>query len=219
MKKHILICLDRDGTLIYDNNYHLGSQKNWKSKIKLLPFIIKGLKLLKKLPNSHFYITTNQPGISRKDLLLLTKAKAKQVCKYIINKINEQGVQINYCFICEHPYPRYVKEHGGEKNFIKKNICNCQCMKPKPGMIKQALRKAKLKESNTSIYLIGDRVTDVQAAIKAKGLGILVPFQEKSEEIKKFKKLSSKNKFQAKNFLEAAKFIYKREISSISQPH
>ena len=214
MKKNILICLDRDGTLNYDKKYHLGKDKNWKSKIRLMPQVTSGLKLLKKLPNTHFYIITNQPGISRKDMPLLTEAKAKQVCQYIKNKINSRVPIIKDCFICEHPTKGYARKYGGEKNFIKKNICNCQCLKPKPGMINQALRKAKLKKSNTNIYVIGDRATDVQAAINAKGFGILIPFKNEPGQTPEFKKIKNKNKKKAKNFLEAAKIIYKKETTS-----
>jgi histidinol phosphatase-like enzyme len=55
MKKTI-VCIDRDGTLIYDEKDHLylGRDDDWKSKVKMLPYIIDGLTLLMTTPARHF---------------------------------------------------------------------------------------------------------------------------------------------------------------------
>ena len=77
MKKNILIGIDRDGTIIYDKKLHLGSQRNWKSKIKFLSGTISGLKTLKKnIPEAKVYMVTNQPGVAVKNFPLLNKKRA-----------------------------------------------------------------------------------------------------------------------------------------------
>ena len=82
--KNILVCLDRDGTLIYDNKCNLGSQSDWKKKVKILPGVIKGIKELNKIPNIKIYMTTNQPGVAVKEFKLLTLKRAHEVCRYVV---------------------------------------------------------------------------------------------------------------------------------------
>jgi len=144
--KKILIFVDRDGTLVYDDKYFLGSQKNWKSKIKLMPGTIQGLKLLSKLPNSSIHLITNQPGVAIKDLPLLTKRRAIQVNKEIIKKLRKKGISFGQK-VCPHANLSYVKEHSNFK--FEKNLVDnkCPCLKPKPGMIISTLKEQKLKKS------------------------------------------------------------------------
>jgi D-glycero-D-manno-heptose 1,7-bisphosphate phosphatase len=195
-----LICLDRDGTLVYDNKCNLGSQYDWKKKVKILPHVIKGIKELNKIPNTKIYIITNQPAVAVKELKLLTKKRAYEVCKYIFNKINKQGAHLDGYFICTGASKEYAKSHP-EYTLDKSKLDNCNCMKPKPGMVLKALKKSKFKKPK--IYVIGDRASDVQTAKNVKGTGILVPY--KNEPGQKAK-LSGK-KIIKKNFLEAVKFI------------
>jgi len=37
-----LICLDRDGTIIKDENFYLGSTSNWKDLVEFLPGVVEG---------------------------------------------------------------------------------------------------------------------------------------------------------------------------------
>ena len=41
--KNLLICVDKDGTLIFDEQYHLGRTDDWKSKVRVLPTVIGDL--------------------------------------------------------------------------------------------------------------------------------------------------------------------------------
>ena len=103
-----LVCLDRDGTLVYDNKCNLGSQSDWKEKVKILPHVIKGIKELNKIPNIKIYIITNQPGVAVKEFKLLTKKRAHEVCKYILNKIKKQTHLDGY-FLCTGASKKYAK--------------------------------------------------------------------------------------------------------------
>lgn len=211
MKKNILICIDRDGTLIYDKKYYMGHTKNWKSRIKFLKNVIKGLRLLnKELPDAPIYMITNQPGVAIKDFPLLTEKRANEVCLEVLKKLEKKRAIIKDYILCSHVSPSYVKKRK-EFKFNKKLICNCSCIKPKPGMIKEALKKESLEPNKTKIYVIGDRASDIKTALNAKGFGILIPFKEEPYEKEKVKNIKTKNKYIAKGFLDAARFIVKRE--------
>ena len=210
--KKVMIFIDRDGTVIYDNKYHLGSQKNWKSKVKFLPTVFSGLKLLRKIPNSKMYIVTNQPGIAIKEFPLLNKKRAVGVLKYILNLIKKKGIYLDGYEICGHASQAYTKRRK-EFTFNKNLVGNYSCIKPQPGMMENIMKKEKIKRNQAKIYIIGDRLSDVKTALNIKGFGILIPFQNEAGEKGKVRKIKNKNVFVAKNFLDASKFISKREKS------
>jgi D-glycero-D-manno-heptose 1,7-bisphosphate phosphatase len=212
-KKNTLICIDRDGTLIHDDKYYLGKQSNWKKLLKFHPGVIEGIKILNKIPNSKLYILTNQSGIAVKEFKQLTLKRANEVCKEILIRLDKKNAHLDGYFICPHVPPSYAKKYPNRK-LNKKLVCNCTCIKPKPGMVYKALKDAGLKSSNTNIYVIGDRFYDAKTALNVNGFGILIkspdePFQE--EKLKKLSKSEIKNTHIANNFLDASKFIMKRE--------
>lgn len=217
MKKHnILICVDRDGTLIYDNKYYLGKTNNWRRRIKLLKNITQGLKRLnKKLPRAKIYMITNQSGVAIKDFPLLTERRANEVCQTVIDILKKKGVQIDDYVLCPHVSKEYAKKSILKIN--KKFICNCSCIKPSPGMVLKAIKREGFKKENTKIYVVGDRKIDVETAHNISGTGILVPFKNESDEDIKLLK-HKKNKFYysktyiAKDFLDAVDYIIEKEI-------
>jgi len=212
--KNILICFDRDGTLNFDKKCHLGKQKNWKSRVVILPDVIKGLKELRKnIPYAKIYIITNQPGVAVKDFPLLTKKRVDEVCKYILNKINKNKVGIDGYRFCGKADLNYAKRHP-ELKFDKKLVGNYPCVKPNPGMVYDILKELKWKAKDTKIYVIGDRHSDVKTAINAGGFGIFVPFVARPEEIEKFKKekINKKKYYISKNFMDCINFLIKKEV-------
>ena len=208
--KKILILVDRDGTLIYDKKCHYGSQKNWKSLIKILPSVVRGINLLRKIPNVKIYMITNQPGVAIKDFPFLTLRRAHEVCKYVLNLLKRKNAKIDGYELCEHASSSYVKSYP-KFEFNKKLVGNFSCMKPKYGMINHVLKNEKLNREEIAIYVIGDRFSDVKTALNVKGFGIIVPFANEKREKEKVKKINNKNTFIARNFLDAAKFIIEKE--------
>ena len=209
MKKNVMIFIDRDGTLIYDKKYFVGRQKNWKSLIKFLPTVAAGMKLLNKIPNARVHIVTNQTGVAIKDFPLLTKQRASEVVRYIINLLEKKGIKVDGYEFCPYATEDYAKRESQYK-YYKKMVGNFKCIKPNPGMIFKSLKKEGWNKKNTKIYVIGDRVSDVEAALNVGGTGIYIPFKEEEGEKKLVKELCQLNKKCAhvsKNFLEAAKFI------------
>jgi len=210
MTKKILICFDRDGTLNYDKNYFLGSQSDWKKKVKLMPGVISGLKKLQKTNKVILAIITNQAGSAILNYPLLTVNKTKELQRYFIDLFKKKGIKFSGYETCNYVSPKYVKTHP-QYQFDKRRVKDHPCLKPKPGMILKILKKNKLNNKNTSIYVIGDRATDVQTALNINGFGILVPTKDRPKEIEKTKKLKSKQAYVAKSFNKAVDFIIKRE--------
>lgn len=214
MKKNILICVDRDGTLIYDDKYYLGRTNDWKKKIKFLKNVVKGLRELnEKLPGAKIYMITNQSGVAVKDFKLLTEKRANEVCRTVIGLLGNKGARIDDYILCPHVSPEYEKESG---LIDKKFVCSCSCIKPSPGMVKKALKRENFKKENTHIYVIGDRKIDVETAHNISGTGILVPFKKESNEDVKLLKHKKNEFFRekthiAKDFLDAIRYVIKKE--------
>lgn len=211
-----LIYIDRDGTINYDDRYFLGSQKDWKKKIEILPGVVEGIQKLRKISDVDIYIITNQSGVAIKEFPLLTEKRANEVCKEIIHILKNQGAEIDGYYVCPHVPPSYTEKRK-QYTFDEKLVCNCLCIKPNLGMVFESLRKQGINEKDAHIYVIGDRESDVQTGINIKGTGVLVPFKNLPDEEKKVKKLKKEVKkmkgdiYIAKNFLDAAKFIVKKE--------
>lgn len=204
--KKTLICLDRDGTLIYDKKYHLGRTDDWKSKIKILPTVIEGLRLLRALPNVAIYIITNQPGVAIREFPLLTLDRAREVNRHILTEIAKMGGQIDGYFLCPHANLQYVKKKTNY-HFDENMVCECECEKPKSGMVFDALKSERLTREEAILYVIGDRSSDVETALNINGTGILIPFENEPRHFEKIKKLDQANVYIARDFLDAAQFI------------
>lgn len=219
--KNILICLDRDGTLIYDDRYYLGRTSDWKSKVKILKNVIRGLELIKKeIPGAVVYMITNQPGVAIKDFPQLTLKRDHEVNRYVLKKINEKKDLIKDYIFCPYASKDYPKTHL-QYDFKKEYVKNKPCIKPLPGMIYQALKKEGFNKKNTKIYFIGDRDSDVKTALNAGGIGILIPFSKTKEELRKVRQtMKNKNLKKriniSKDLLSAAKFIARKEKSKAS---
>jgi histidinol-phosphate phosphatase family protein len=210
--KRTIICLDRDGTLIHDEGYHLflGKDDDWRRKVRMLPGVIDGLKKLKNMPGSAIYMITNQPGVSISDYPLLTPERAHEVCKYVINKIRKMGAVIDGYFLCPHATPEYVSKKP-ELNFDARFVHECDCSKPALGMVFSTLKAEQVTVDDAIIYVIGDRATDVQTALNIEGSGVLIPFENEPGEEEKVRKLKNQSHvYIAKDFLDAADIIFQR---------
>lgn len=130
------IFLDRDGVI--------NKEKNYLYKISDFEFIEGVFEACKYLISLDYRIivVTNQSGISRG---FYRKHDFKIITSWMVNKFNQNGVKILDVFHCPH-----LPES------------NCNCRKPKPGMLIEAKNKYKL---NLNIsWMIGDSERDITAA-------------------------------------------------------
>ncbi|MFQ5474729.1 MAG: HAD-IIIA family hydrolase [Candidatus Nanoarchaeia archaeon] len=203
-----LICIDRDGVLIYDEKFYLGRTDGWKKKVSLLPTVVEGIKLLRRISAVSVYMITNQPGVAIKDFPELTLERAHEVCAFVMEMLADEGAELDGYYLCAHADPGYAERHG-EYEFEKSLVCECECIKPRLGMVFDALKREGLTRENTKVFIIGDRASDMQTALNVQGKGILVPFEGEPGQIEKVRRMEGI--LIAKDFKEAAGWI--RELS------
>lgn len=129
------IFLDRDGTI---NEEPSDEMVDSIGKVKILPNTLAALKLIKNT-NFKIFIVTNQIAIG---LGRLTLKEFHQINKYIVSQLRKDGINIKKTYFCPH-----------------RPEDNCNCRKPKTGMIEEANKNHKI--SLPESYVIGDRETDV----------------------------------------------------------
>ena len=174
----ILVCIDRDGTINEDNNDFLGKTQDWKAKVKFLPGIIQGIRLLNQIPNSKIFIITNQAGVALtdKEFKELTEQRYQEVNEHIVQELAKQGAIIRGVFGCPYIDSKYAEKSKQRGRTVdpKYIIDNHPDLKPNPGMIEKAAKSLGKSLEQCQIYMIGDRLTDVQTGLNAGGIGILV---------------------------------------------
>jgi histidinol-phosphate phosphatase family protein len=207
-----LILSDRDGTINKDNNYYLGSHPNWKNQVNFLPGVVEGIKQINRIPDSYFYILTNQSGVALKGERFkeLTLERMHEVNEFIIEKLYGLGARVDGYQACPFVDNAYVK-HAMKKGRTVKNMYLQEGhpdLKPDIGMVNKTLEYLSLKKEDCDIFMIGDRPSDVELGINAGGTGILIE-SEKTKEFGNAKKVLGMggNVYIAKSFLDAAEYI------------
>lgn len=147
------VFLDRDGTLIEDVGY-LSSI----SQIKVLPRVVDGLKLLKSM-GYLLIVVTNQSGVARG---FFSEGFVLNVHDILGRLFKDNGVTIDAFYYCPHHPTEGLPPYN----------VNCDCRKPKTGMIKRAICEYDIDISKS--WVIGDSLVDVQLARNAGCKGILL---------------------------------------------
>ncbi len=148
------IFLDRDGVLIEDANL-LISSKN----IKIFEDVPQALLKL-KTAGFLLIIISNQTVVARG--MMTEKGMIELNNKIIARLIKKGSPQINAFYHCPHHPKATVPSYRQ----------NCNCRKPKPGMILRAAHEHDIDLQNS--YVIGDRITDIIAGSKAGCSTVLV---------------------------------------------
>ena len=141
------VLFDRDGVLNKDKGYIYR-----KKDFDILNGVFSGIKNL----NEKKYIViviTNQSGIGRG---LYSENDLEKLHLFFNKKLRERNANIDYFYYCP-----YHKDAG-----IGKYRKDSFDRKPNPGMILKAIKHFNLNKEKC--FMIGDKLTDKQAAIKAK---------------------------------------------------
>ena len=141
--------LDRDGVINVDKGYvHC-----W-SDFEFIQGSIEGMKTLQESGYT-LVIVTNQSGLARG---FYTEEQYRLLNKALIRHLSKYRVYIAGIYHCPH-HP---------DGAIKSLAIKCECRKPKPGLINQAVKELGI-DKNSSL-LIGDKISDLEAARSA-GVG------------------------------------------------
>ena len=147
------IIMDRDGTLIHEVGY-----LKMIEDMRFTPHATDALRIFHDLGYLNI-VVTNQSAIARG---LLSPKELKQIHRRLKELAAEEGAVVDAVYHCPH-YP--------EGRMAPFNV-ECDCRKPRPGMIRQAQEKHKLDLSQC--YLVGDKVSDMELAVNAGVRSVLV---------------------------------------------
>ncbi len=155
--KQAAVFLDRDGTI----NTEVGHVKS-PDELKLLPGIGAAIR---RLNGTSFrtILVTNQPVVARGDCSFDT---LKQIQYKLETELGREGAYLDRIYFCPH-HPD--KGFEGEIPQLK---MECECRKPKTGMIDRAT--AEFNIDHRQSWFIGDTTTDILTARNAGLKSILV---------------------------------------------
>lgn len=137
------VFLDRDGVIIKNRPTYV---RTWDD-VEILPDVLPALTRMTTRPYK-IIIITNQSAVARG---LISLRAAEKINQRLTDAIKKAGGRIDGIFMCPH-----------------KPDDNCECRKPRPGLIFQAADTLALDLKRS--ILIGDALTDLQAGLNA-GVG------------------------------------------------
>ncbi|MEI9937454.1 MAG: HAD-IIIA family hydrolase [Pseudomonadota bacterium] len=158
------VILDRDGTLIdvvRDEETGTVLVAFHPDHVRLLPGVVEGLKLL-ATAGYGFAIATNQPGPAKGQI---SQAAVERTNRALVDVLSAEGIEIASVEVCLH-HPQGGP--GGDATLVRE----CECRKPKPGLLLAAMEHAGFDPART--WMIGDSSADVLAARAAGVRGALV---------------------------------------------
>lgn len=149
-KKQKAIFLDRDGTI----NKYVGFLREIE-QFELLPNTSEAIK---KINNSGYLaiVVTNQPVVARGEVTFEQLDKIHNKMETLLGK---DGAYLDGIYFCPH-HP-----HKGFEGEIPELKVECECRKPKPGMLLQSAKDFNIDLSKS--WMIGDSDNDILAGENA----------------------------------------------------
>ena len=146
------IFLDRDGVI--------NKEVNYLYKIEDCEFVDGIFEICKYFQDQGYLliVVTNQAGIARG---YYTENDFKKLTDWMVREFKRRLIDIIDVFHCPHHIDGVVEGYA----------INCNCRKPKPGMLYEAKKKFDI-DMDSSI-LIGDKMSDIEAA-RNSGVGMSV---------------------------------------------
>ena len=155
--KQRAIFLDRDGTINVSKGF-----LNSADKLELIDGVSNAIK---KINTSRYLaiVITNQPVIARGECSF---EELNRIHKKMETLLGEEGAYIDDLYFCPH-HP----DKGFEGEVVSLKI-DCNCRKPKIGMIEKAVKKYNIDLAES--WYVGDTTVDVMTGINAGVRTVLV---------------------------------------------
>ena len=151
------IFLDRDGTM----NVSKGFISN-ADDLELIPGTIEAIKAINK-SGALALVITNQPVIARG---VCSFEELHNIHNKLKTLLGEKGAFVDDIFYCPHHPDKGFEGEVPELKF------DCECRKPKTGMIDEAVKKYNIDLSKS--YMVGDSTMDLELARNAGVKSVLV---------------------------------------------
>ncbi|RRJ16930.1 HAD-IIIA family hydrolase [Lachnoanaerobaculum orale] len=151
------IFLDRDGTM----NVSKGFISN-ADDLELIPGTIEAIKAINK-SGALAIVITNQPVIARGECSF---EELHNIHNKLKTLLGEKGAFVDDIFYCPHHPDKGFEGEVPELKF------DCECRKPKTGMIDEAVDKYNIDLSKS--YMVGDSTMDLELARNAGVKSVLV---------------------------------------------
>lgn len=148
-----VVFIDRDGTINEEAGYinHIDS-------FRIFEFVPQAIRLL-NVHNILAIVITNQGGIARG---YFSEKLVNEIHNKMISDLKEKGAVIDGLYYCPH-YPKAKHPEYG---------IDCDCRKPKDGLIKQAMNDFCIDRNK--MFVVGDKWTDIELGEKIGAKKILV---------------------------------------------
>ena len=156
------VFLDRDGVIVKNID---GEAPTRVSDLELIPQIIPIIFRLQKR-GYKIIIVSNQPNVAEG---IITEETKNGLIKKFKKLLKESKISVDSIYYCFH-HPRGV---------IRKYAKDCDCKKPKPGMLLKAIHDHKIDPAES--FFIGDRASDIKAGSLV-GVRTILFSQEGSEQ-------------------------------------
>jgi D-glycero-D-manno-heptose 1,7-bisphosphate phosphatase len=147
------VFLDRDGTMIEDVGY-----LDRLERLKLFPYTIDAVRLL-NAAGYKVVVVTSQNGVANG---ILTEDFLAESHAHLSALFEAAGARVEGYYYCPHS-PHAV---------VERYRTDCDCRKPKPGMILTAAREHGIDVSQSIV--IGDRWRDIEMGLAAGTRAMLV---------------------------------------------
>ena len=156
-EKHPAVFLDRDGVIneivFNEETEHLDSPMN-ESEFKFLPYVEEALDMISR-KGYYIFVVTNQPAAAKGKISL---EKLYDINTAFVGELAQMGILINDVYMCPH---HSVGSPTGEQFLIRE----CECRKPKPGLINKGLEAYNIDKNSS--FMVGDSYTDILAGREA----------------------------------------------------
>lgn len=164
--KQKAIFLDRDGTI----NKYVGFLRNIDD-FELLNGVTDAIKAI-NISGYLAIVVTNQPVIARGEI---TYIQLQEIHNKLETLLGAEGAYLDAIYFCPH-HP-----HKGYEGEIADLKIECECRKPKPGMLQKAAKELNIDLSQS--WMVGDGENDIKAGKAAGCRTALVGVADYSQDV------------------------------------